>query len=265
MRLSFVFWALVAQAFFAPAAEALEPFKLYDKFSDRPLDPARWADSERVRVIKGGAIHLMQRTWSSDAFDAGVTAGNWSENFTDPGTITQMRARITVTDLEANVCPSNVAVSDARARIHGSFFNIGQAIPGSLLNDVTAQVRLVRFSNSADPAGVLRVEGIVLLCSSADCALGSTIGNIVDLGTVHVGAPTTVQLQWDQGGQAFHFSRDGNKHAGSVGYPYAVHPPGLLFRNLSTRVNVPNCTTRRLANAIDTKFDNVFVNQTAQP
>ena len=266
MRLLVVVWAVAAQALSAPAAFAAEPFKLYDKFSDRPLDPGRWLGGERARSIKGGALHLMQRDWSSDAANVGVTTTNWGVNFAEPATITQMRARIVVDALEANACPGNGTVGDARVRIIGGFFNTGEAIAGSQVNDVTAQVRLARLSNSADPAGLLRVEGVVIHCTTADCAAGFAIGNIVDLGTVAIGTATTVQLEWDQGGQSFRFSRDGGRQAGTVGYAESgLNPPGVLFRQLSTRLNVPNCMAGPLSGFADAKFDNVYVNQTARP
>ena len=43
-----------------------------------------------------------------------------------------------------------------------------------------------------------------------------------------------------------------------------MNPPSLLFRQLSTRLNVANCPAC-VSGMVDAKFDNVFVNQTAQP
>ena len=267
MRLLLVTAALAAHALLMPAAHAAEPFKPYDAFSERPLDPARWQDSERSRVIKGGAMHLMQRTWGSDASDFNLTALNWNTPFAHPATINQMRARVTVNALETNACPTNSVVADSRARLIGGFFNIGTATPGSMLYDVIAQLRLVRFSNSSDAAGVLRVQGVASLCLSADCNSSTTLGNVVDLGTAAIGKATTVELQWDEAAKSFHFSRDSGAYAGTVGYSFAVsNPPGVPFRQMATRVNAPNCQSApRVSGMIDAKFDNIFVNQSAQP
>ena len=261
MRLSLVILAVAAQALAIPAIHAAEPLKAYDKFSDKPLDPARWQESERVRVIKGGAMHLMQRTWGSDASDVNLTAFNWSTPLANPASITAMRARVSISAIETSACQANAVVADSRARLIGGFFNVGTASPGSMVGDVIAQLRLVRFSNSTDAAGVLRVQGVASLCTSSDCGLATTIGNVVDLGTVAVGTATTLQLEWDQGGHAFRFTRDGV--TGTVGYADSgLNPPGVLFRQLATRVNVPNCTAGRMSGLVDAKFDNVFVNPT---
>ena len=129
-----------------------------------------------------------------------------------------------------------------------------------------AQVRILRFSNSTDPAGLLRVQGIVNLCTTADCNSAAPIGNVVDLGTVMVGTPTTVQIQWDKPGKTFYFSRDGAT-PGTVAYADSdASPPSLPFKQLSTRVNVPSCQSApRASSMVDALFDNVFVNRSALP
>jgi len=265
MRRYLIVLALAAQPLLAPGVQATEPLRLYDKFSDRPLDPARWQEAERARFIKGGGLHLMQRTWG-DTSNLNLTSFNWSEPFANPAPITTMRARVTVQSLETSACAGNGIVADSRARLIGGFFNIGTepATPGSMVNDVIAQLRIVRFSNSTDAPGVLRVQGVASICLSPDCGFASTLGNVVDLGTVAVGTATTLQLDWDQGGQTFRFTREGV--SGTVGYAFTgTNPPGLLFRQLATRVNAPNCAAERVSGMVDVKFDNVFVNSSAHP
>ncbi|MEP7299910.1 MAG: hypothetical protein ABI699_00125 [Caldimonas sp.] len=269
MRSIFLISAFAASLLSVPSVRALETFKVYDLFSTFPLDPERWADTERVRLITGdGSVRLMQRTWGTRSSDAGVTAQSWSTNFSNPATINEMKARITVNAIDVKTCASNPAVTESRARIIGGFFNVGTPTPGSQANDVIAQVRLSRASNSSDPAGLLHVQGILSLCVSADCNSASTIGNIVDLGTVKVGAPATVQIQWDQPGKTFHFARSGSTTAaGTVAYAQSdASPPSVLFRQLSTRVTLANCQSApRVKGMVDAVFDNVYVNQSALP
>jgi hypothetical protein len=268
MRSFVLMVAAAASLLAAPAARALEPFTPFDTFNEgTTLDPARWVDAERVREIKGGGLHLMQRTWGLADGDVGVTPVNWNANLTNPAAITQMRARIKVLAIEANTCPSNPAVADARARIVGGFFNVGTPVPGSQVGDAIAQVRLLRASNSADAPGVLRVQGLLNICTTVDCAGAFTVGNIVDLGTVAVGTATTVQMQWDKAGKTFTFSRDGGAWAGTVAYSQSdASPPSVLFRQLSTRVNVPSCQAApRVSGLVDARFDNVLVNRAAAP
>lgn len=268
MRSILLLAALAANLLSAPAAQAIEPFKVYDRFNDRPLDPDRWLDGERARFIRGGGLHLMQRTWGAGDADFGFTSMNWNNNFSNPATITEMRARVTVNALEVNACPSNPAVADSRARIIGGFFNVGTPTPGSQVGDAIAQVRLIRLSNSPDAHGVLHVQGVLSVCTTPDCAGAFNVGNIVDLGTVHIGTPTTVQLQWDKPGKTFYFAREGAGHySGTVAYAQSdASPPSLLFRQLSTRVNLASCQSApRVSGMVDARFDNVFVNQSALP
>jgi len=259
--------ALLAQLLASPAAQALEPYKVYDRFSDKPLDPTRWPDSEKIREIKGGALHLMQRTWSDGFGDFGLLPVNWSNNFMNPASITQMRARVNVHALETNACLSNPSIADARARIIGGFFNVGVPTAGSQVGDMLAQIRFIRASNSPDPKDVLHIEGIVSVCSNADCSFAATQGNIVNLGTVTLGTAATVEMKWDKGGKTFYFSRDSGAYSGTVGYwQDDTNLPGTLFRQLSTRVNVPHCQSApRVPAVVDVRFDNVFVNQSALP
>jgi hypothetical protein len=252
----------------ASATHAVEPLKIYDKFADKPLDPARWFEGERVREIKGaGVLRLMQRSWGLTNADAGLTFQSWSSNLTNPATVTALRARINVTALEANGCPSNASPAQARARIAGTFFNVGTPTPGSQVGDALAQVRLTRLSTSSDPEGVLRVQGFLAICSSPDCAAASTVGNIVDLGTVAAGTATVVQMQWDQGGKTFTFVRDNGTYSGAVAYAFTdSSPPSSQFKQLSTRVDLPNCQSApAVSSMVDAKFDNVQVNQSAAP
>lgn len=265
MRSKYLAVAIAAMALLAiPSAQALEPFAPYDKFSEKPLDPARWVEGEQVRTIRGAALQLMQRKLGLGGSDIGTTSASFNTNLTVPAVVTSLRARVTANALEVNACPSNPTPGQSRARIIGSFFNVNAAAtPGSMVGDVTAQVRLIRLSNSADPAGVLRVQGLALLCTSPDCALATTIGNVVDLGTVNLGTATVVQYQWDKASKTFYFSRDHGTNVGTVAYALSdATPPGLAFQQLSTRMDLPNCmSAARVPGSVDAKFDNVAVNQ----
>ena len=265
MRFALLVLALPALLAAAPA-QAVEPFKIYDRFTDKPISPLRWQEGERIRTIKNGSLQLMQRTWSLPFSDVGLFATNWQLDFQNQPAITAIKARVTVDALETAPCPTNGSIGDARARIIGGFFNVGVPTPGSQVGDAIAQVRLFRASNSADPAGLLRLQGLLSICSNADCSGATTVGNIVDLGTVALGTPTTIGLQWDKAGKTFYFSREGAT-TGTVAYAQSDSSlPSLMFRQLSTRVNVPNCFSAPAVSAVvDARFDNVSVNASAAP
>jgi hypothetical protein len=258
-------------------AQSLEPFKSYDRFAEHSLlDPARWAEFEQVRQIKDDGLRLMQRTWPFTGSDTGSSAPSYSEHFVNPAAITAIKAKITVKAFEVSSCAANTtAVGDSRARIAGIFFNVGPTppVPGSNIDDMHVQVRVIRQSNSNDAAGVLRVEGIVVHCMDPGCASGPIVGgSVVPLGNVSTGTPVTVEMQWDKANKQFLFSRDNGTFSGSVVYGSFPNPktglpysdswrPGVENKNLQARLTLPNCQSGpRVSGMIDAMFDNVSVN-----
>jgi hypothetical protein len=249
------------------SAQALEPFRVYDQFSDPVINPDRFQFAERVLQVHNGGLIVMQRAWPLNGADVGVGFSSWAESLQNPNAITAMRARVNVRAIEASTCATNPGVANSRARIIGSFFNANVPTPGSQLDDVTAQVRLNRASNSADAPDVLRVQGLVFHCTNVDCSSTLTIGNPVDLGTVKVGTATVIEFQWDKAGKTFYFSRDRGAFSGTVAYTESdAMPPGVAVKQLSTRVDLPNCMSApRTPAMVDARFDNVQVNQSAAP
>ncbi len=263
-----LFLAAAMSGFIVASAHGVEPFRPYDSFNSTPIDLTKWQESERVRQVRRGALNLMQRSWPGTGSDAGLTFSSWSETVTNPAAITALKTKVTVDGLEVSSCTANTVVGQSRARLIGSFFNVGTPTAGSQVGDVLAQVKLVRFSDSIDPPGTLRVQGVVSVCGSADCnSNNTTIGSVVDLGTLALGTATTVQLQWDQPGKTFWFSRDAGAFSGSVGYTASdASPPSVPFKQLSTRADLPNCASGpRVSALVDATFDNVQVNQSAAP
>jgi hypothetical protein len=265
--------AAAVLALTAISAQALEPFQRYDDFKRGPIDMNRWLDSERIRTIRNGELRLMQRSYGTSAVDFGATFLNWNESMVNPNAITAIKARIRVNAVEVNACPANLtSVAQSRARIIGGFFNVGFPIPnapGSLIGDVIAQVRITRFANSVDPAGVLRVQGFATRCTTVDCVFGVGIGPLVDLGTVNLGESTSVQLEWDRAGKRFNFSRDHGAYSGFASYAELglddSLPANNPFKQVSTRVEIPNCSSGPLSATVDAAFDKVSVNQSAAP
>jgi hypothetical protein len=257
---------LAALAAAAGAAHALEPIRSFDSFNTVPIDTTRWSDTERVRQIEHNALRLMQRSVGAAGSDTGITSINWNENMANPAAVTAIKAKVTVSALTTASCAANTSPGQSRARIVGGFFNIGTPTPGSQVGDVIAQVRVTRFSNSTDPAGTLRVQGIASICQNSDCSSSTTIGNVVDLGTAALGENLVVQLQWDQPAKTFLFGRDGVT-GGSVAYTNDdSNVPGVQFKQLSTRLDLPNCQSApRTIGSIDAVFDSIGVNKSAAP
>lgn len=258
--------ALAAWAACGPAAAA-EPYVLYDNFQVAPLDPARWTDFERSRTVTGTNLRLTARDWGSTSSDSGSTSINWGDNITRSGPVTQLRATLKVVEIDMTGCAANATPTYVRGRVIGSFFNSGNRSPGSQTGDVLAQVWANRASNSADAAGVLRVEGWVGVCTNSDCSSTMQIGTTVPMGTVKKGSNVVMQVDWDRANKQFLFSRDkGATTAVSYAGIDDSADPGNPFKAVGTRSSVASCASGpRAYGYIDARFDNVQVNASAKP
>jgi hypothetical protein len=254
-------WAAVGPA-------AAESYLLYDNFQAASLDPARWLDSERSRTVTGTSLRLAQRDWGSAASDSGNSFFSWSENLARGGPVTQLRASMRINAIDMTACVANASPSFARGRIMGTFFNTGNRSAGSNVGDVFAHMQAVRFSNSADPAGVLQVQGQVYVCTSSDCNASTQIGTTASLGTVAVNTWIALQIEWDRANKQFVFIRDKGAQTASVSYAGLDDSadPGSVFKSVGTRTNPANCASGPRPYAfVDARFDNVHVNTAAKP
>ena len=139
------------------SAFALETLKSYDKFSSAPIDGSRWLTGETSLQVKRGQLVVSERLYSSRASDSGEHFDILRIPVPDPAAVTEMKATITVNALEVNACETNSIAGSSRARVAGAFFNAGTPVAGSSVDDVLGQARVIRFGNSTDPAGVLRL------------------------------------------------------------------------------------------------------------
>lgn len=258
--------ALVA-SLVAGGAQAAEPYAVYDGFNTgTQINTSRWNQIDLSRRVNNGQLVLRQRNIGNQISDSSTLDTNHSMSFDEPDLITQMKSEITVTEWAATACTHNPTPSEARARLLGSFFNVGTPVPGSQLNDVLAQIRVYRRTNSALPAGTLNVEGLLLQCTNADCTTTSVIGAIQDLGTTTVGTMVRAQIDWDKPNKTFLFTRDTNPPV-SVSYTQSdTALPGNRFKGLQTRTILANCFSGpRTEATIEARFDNVAVNASAAP
>lgn len=258
------FAGLLACAAIGARAEA---YASYDNFDGATrVDPARWLFGERQRLIKGAVLSMVQRDHGMQVSNSGTLNQSWGHDVDEPGAITQMRASVTVNDFSLTGCAGNASPSMVQARLVGGFFNVSANAPTSRVGDVVGVVRFYRYSNSADGAGVLRVQGIVVQCTTADCNYDQIdLGN-VDLGTASIGQTLSLRLEWDAARNRFSFYR-GSDPVQRVTYAVSdSQPPFQGFRQLGTRTFVANCLNGPRTEAfVDAKFDNFSVNQTAAP
>jgi hypothetical protein len=261
--------------------QAVEPLKPYDDFQLGPVNPDKWfgvefgsAVREAARTIildpldpLGRNLRIFARSYGETASDAGTSLGAFDFAFRNPSTITAIRARIQVRSITSTGCPSNPTPTLAIADIFGFFFNAGIPIPGSHVDDVFASMSVGRFSNSPDPPGVLSVDAVVVHCHDVNCS-DRTFLSVTSLGTVTTGQWVRLLMQWDQANHQFIFQRG---TLPPVIVPYLVSDTaelGVQSKDLEVVQFVANCMPTALprpVGKVDALFDNVFVNQSAQP
>lgn len=260
--------ALVLALGAACGAQAAEAYTNWDNFEGATqIDEQRWLFMERHRMIEQGALRMIQRDLGSQTGNSGVNSSTWATNLANPGAVTQIKGVITVNGYELGDCAASPDSSRVQARLGGEFFNAGPVspTPGDRTNDVGAVIRLVRESRSADGANVMRVEGLVYQCTTADCNYSQIDLGTVPLGTATVGQAVTLRMEWDKTNNRFNFFRDTDP-VKRVTYAVADSlPPVLLYRHLGTRTTTATCMAGRKEAFIDAKFDNVFLNDSAVP
>jgi hypothetical protein len=268
-------------------AEALEPLKLYDNFEQAPINSDKWFGSqfeapprfggsflELVRKTTPEEHHLriLSRSFGDTRFTGGTSLSLFRLGFTHPDTITAIRSRVQVRNVESTGCPAslNPIPTVATAQIFGFFFNTIATVPGNGTNDVIAGVQLQRRSDSTDPPDILEISYSVNLCLDPDCVGISPLGGGV-LGTVKTGEWVRLLLQWDRLKHRFIFQRD-RETPGVVRYQEGglsfsdAAAPGIQLKTLGADHFIPTCATDlRPVGMVDALFDNVFVNQRALP
>jgi len=252
-------------------AEALEPLKLYDNFDQALINPDKWRGDqfqtggyyqELVRKItpEEHNLRLLNRSYGNTFSYSGNTLNLFRLAFTIPSTITAIRSRVQVRNVESTGCP-DLTPTRATAQILGFFFNSG---PG----DVIAGVAVRRRSDSTDPPGVLEIFYFVAQCTDPNCIESPYLGSGV-LGTVNAGEWVRLLVQWDNTSLPQHrfiFQRD-SETPKIISYSVSdVAPPGAQLKTIGADNFVASCSGfGRPVGMVDALFDNVFVNQSALP
>lgn len=252
-------------------AEALEPLKLYDNFDQALINPDKWRGDqlqtggyyqELVRKItpEEHNLRLLNRSYGNTFSNSGNTLNLFRLAFTIPSTITAIRSRVQVRNVESTGCP-DLTPTRATAQILGFFFNSG---PG----DVIAGVAVRRRSDSTDPPGGLEIFYFVNQCLDPACIQEESIGNGI-LGTVNTGEWVRLLVQWDNTSKPQHrfiFQRD-SETPKIISYSVSDGAPsGVQLKTLGADNFVASCTGfGKPVGMVDALFDNVFVNQSALP
>ncbi|MBT9594987.1 MAG: hypothetical protein IV094_03220 [Vitreoscilla sp.] len=245
------------------AALAAKP-PLYDDFSGAEIERSRWFETEAWRYTSGGTLHMGRWLYGGTAADSGLVLESFNTTISNNAAPKAFAATIKVTDIATNEgCSFNPSPSQSRARLIAAYFNVrpGGPVPNDQTGDVIAQIRLIRASNSVDPAGVLQVDGTLVECTNANCSNGNTLA-FADLGTVATGTPVTAQIEWSKANNLFRFIRDKTQIVDATYTAGDGTSPAVPFVNLSLRNEAANCfSAQRTKTGIAAEFDNVRITQ----
>ncbi|HQN18081.1 MAG TPA: hypothetical protein PKV86_03030 [Syntrophobacteraceae bacterium] len=267
MKVAAVLFVLLSAFLICNTASAAD-WVLYDNFNTATINPLKWFGNEwtefltveeNTRMIEKNTLHLLSRIYGQTGSNTGDSEGGNRLRFRDANPIYGIKATFKAKDISVVNCPGNPAPSWAQARLMGYFFNIGTPTPGSSLNDVYAQIRMI-----ASGENELTVTARVSLCNDAACNNATTIGTQT-LGTAKRNKKTTLSMEWDQANNRFIFQRDKQTPV-YINYTYDdSSPPGTSNnKRLDAAGGAANCTSNPRPSAfIDVFFDNVYVKTTA--
>ena len=257
------------------SAWAGEPLALYDNFNSYVINPNRWFGHmsragaglqtiDEVRFIILGNLNLLTRAYANTTTNDGDSYNNQGLSFINPGSITAIKTSIRVIGFELKGCGNDDTTSRVRARIHGNFFNADIPTPGRAMNDVFANISLIRQINTTYSSSTLIVIFIIARCLDSSCLQFESL-NETSLGTASVGQKVTLRLEWDKNRHQFIVQRDSQPE---VLIPYYVSdssPPGVMeSRRLDVGSWMANCTAQPRPTAfMSAFFDDVYVNASA--
>lgn len=260
-----------AAALAAAQGASAQTLVSYETFATTNLAPARWyGDDGRTyggvrlearRAIVEGQGRVELRAWGDNTSNSGLSSARNSLVAVSSPSITAMRSTITMRTATLSACSANATQPTVvRARMFGFYFNAGIAAAGSNFNDVFAGAQVQRASNSTDPANTFRISGFAGICADDSCIASNSLGS-VDLGTVTLNTPVTLELRWDAANNRFTFKRDAQA---TVNLAYTV-PDGQGASFPAKRIEVsnivPRClTTPRPTAFASADFDNIFTN-----
>ena len=271
-KLLFVLFLLLIVS--AIPSQAQEPLTLYDNFNAKFLDATKWFGRDSIgsgmtileivreidRTVVLGRLQkrlrLALRTYGADI--GGGSAAYTRLHFAQPENIRAIQATLEVQGVDATGCDGDPTPTQARARIYGYFFNLGESMPDSGLNDVYAQINVRRRSTSTDPSGVMEVVGNVTRCDDAECNSTFSLGDVT-LGTTGLRKKVKLRIAWDPDNDRFIFQK-GLDPERYIDYTVSdAFPSYIGNKRLEILQQIPNCATLPRPTAhMDVLFDNVL-------
>jgi hypothetical protein len=254
LRIGVVIGLVLASLPLAPGSgQSQDALSVYEDWSGARIRGDRWRGGEVsngqevLRELRsaffGSYLTMSLRREGETDSNAGSRTSSTFLNFANPASIVQIEALMGVIDVQVEQCQTNVTPSEARLLIAMTPFNNGSSTgPGDRTGDYNALVQAVRRSNSADPGGILRVEGRVTRCQNPACSNEREIVAPKDLGvSLAVGEAFTMRLTWDAPNNQFLAGVNAN----AVALPYApandADPAAQRSAGIEIRNTTANC------------------------
>jgi len=256
---------------------------LYDDFTGPLLDSSKWYGNylwgtnisnhlEIGQVITKGKLDMFNHCLGSTSDDnSGTTTCSARLIMQDGSGVTAMEALVQPTALAQGRCSGN-DVGTNWIRLGGAFFNGSTGAPSDQTNDVQAHISLRRDANSADPEGILTIEGVVFRCTAADCGsyvFVTTTGadNPLVLGTIAVKKKVQLRIAHDPANNRFIFTQGKGKKAVQQEIVYIDtlqenFPPYSAnggSKRLEVRHSLANCSPVPASGWARAYFDNFYI------
>lgn len=274
MKKVFGYMTLAVICMAAGLVQAENSWVLYDDFNGQFMDIGAWTTYQRidtgvtileyVRKLHGGRLYMEDRAFGYTQATgpySGQRAGDISSVFGADKVFKGMKVSVKVKEVEVTGCGDNPIPSSSRARLLGFFFNTDESYNGRL-NDVVAQIRIQKGSNSTEGDRILEVWADVVKCTNSACTLGSGPPSIL-LGKVKLGQWATIEIDWDQDRSEFNFALNGN--SSSISYlsqGWDPHPPSSPWNAVGLSNRLADCPVQeRALGYIEAEFENLFVRQ----
>ncbi len=251
-----------------------QPFpQLYDNFNAPNISRNKWLGGEGAsglgletsRVTANGQLVLRTRSVGFTGSNDGSALNFVFLGLPDPQATGDMKATVTVTNVNDVGCSGNTTRTQSFAGLVGSFFNAGTPTNGDATDDVIAAMGIMSDSGRTAP----RIVSYVLRCEDQSCD-AFTMLHFNTFRPIALGTQATVQMAWDPQHHRFFFGESPFGRSDPDSFDYTgfltdTSSPGLPFKHLQAQNNVANCTTvpRPVAN-ISALYDNVNLAPTCQ-
>jgi len=236
-----------------PGQASHQAFSVYEDWSGPRIRGDRWRGGEasngqevlrELVTASFGQYFTMslRREGETDRNNLSRTSSTFL-NLANPASIDQIEALMGILDVHVEQCAANATPSEARLLIAMTAFNDGSSTgTGDRTGDYNAVVQAIRRSSSADPAGILRVEGRLTRCQNAACSTEEQIVAPKDLGlSLGIGVAFTMRLIWDAPNNQFLV---GVNTDANVALPYTANdaqPAVQRSAGIEIRNSTANC------------------------